>query len=143
MTDRDDDAAALAAKMGWEWVPEEDADPTSIPWSDGQDSGVFRLVYPCVGANEVEGFPQTMDVEDLIYCPLPDAPLHAHLEFVGRIAEACGLHVGICDYEVDGETRWSASMWMTGNALGRRWSNLPDLSHAAIRAALAAKGGAS
>lgn len=139
MTSRDADAAKLAEKMGWDWVPEADTDTTSIPWDDGQGSGVFRILYPGVGSHEVDGFRFTMDTEDLIVVPLPDAPLHAHMEFVGRLAEAL---VGTPRSNTNLGVEFLAAVDYYMVSFDGQRASAPDLSHAAILAALAAKGGA-
>lgn len=63
---------------------------------------------------------------EFVVVPFPDAPLSAQLTFVGRIAEALGMNRLEC-------LSWSAAVCAEAAAL------LPgDLSHAAIRAAIAA-----
>jgi hypothetical protein len=124
VTDRDADAAALAAKMGWTLTITSDI--------RGNPRGEFRRH----GKNVGSGMQQVAKI------PAPAAPLHAHLEFVGRIAEAC-------EFGKDGLTI-QYRIGPSGSPLPEAWrvtfdlksDAAADLSHAAIRAALAAKGGA-
>ena len=66
--------------------------------------------------------------------PAPDAPLHEHLAFVGRIAEALGtgVQMGYCPK--------SRAAWV-GLDERVRSSEAPDPSHAAMLAAIEARKG--
>ena len=145
MTARDADCARLAAAMpGWEYVPEPEVDTTSVPWTDdGEHSGVFRVVYHGVGSHEIDGFPNTADVEDLIYVPVPDAPLPAQLEFVGRLCDAVGVRAFTVEspgQTAGGDPDWWVSLWIESHPFEGHRGIAPDLAHAAVRAAIAAKG---
>jgi len=107
---RDETADRFAAAIGWEF--------------DAHDRG-FCAPHPTIrGA--------MTSVCDL---PEPDAPLHSHLAFVGRVAEALGAsHVRV-SYSVG-----MAACVKFAPLDGRTTSSAPDLSHAAMLAALAARG---
>ncbi len=113
--DRETAARRFAEVMGWSFG----IGPLNIPgfWFQGSDGTPF-------------------------HGPLPDAdaPLHEHLAFVGRVAEACGPIVhgefGIVSRESGGNVEWC--VWKDYCAQGVA----PDLSHAALLAGIAAKEGA-
>lgn len=119
MSERDDDIAKLAKMMGWAAI-------------NGRlkEDGIMRF---CLGD------PRNTSTDDDILIPLPGAPLHEHLAFVGRIAEAIECRIGVChDDEMDG-LGWAVSMWPHGLAVDREWSYGEDPTHAAVRAAIATK----
>lgn len=65
--------------------------------------------------------------------PAPDAPLHEHLAFVGRVAEAVKPRVILLRL-------FDCGAWIVSfRAVGRKYeSTNPDLVHAALLAAVAA-----
>lgn len=69
--------------------------------------------------------------------PAPDAPLHAHLAFVGELAEAAGLR--LLEINKLWDDGWQCRLANQTGMLD--WiCDAPDLAHAAVRAALAARG---
>lgn len=138
---RDDDARRFAEAMpGCEWIPGEEADTTSVPWSEEYGVGVFRIVYPGVGSHEVDHLDFTKDTEELVYLPAPDAPLHEHLGFCGRVFEAIKAHSwSVAKSHVDGSLYY-AHVYDVGDREGEWGGSAPDPSWAAMLAAIAAKG---
>ena len=113
---RDEDCLALAAAMpGWEFI-------------DFGASAVFHI-RPRTHVGSVGGGGSSLRFQ--IYIPAPDAPLPEQLEFVGRIAVGVGCERPRVVYGPDG--------WIV-NYSDETLGESRDLAHAAVRAALAAKG---
>jgi hypothetical protein len=109
---REETAKRFAEAMGWEFNA-EDYD--------------FACPHPTI-ANAAT---QWTDL------PAPNAPLHSHLAFVGRVAEALGMKVGLCFDDDRADPVWAIAFF--SKPAGREWSYAMDLSWAAMLAALAAK----
>jgi hypothetical protein len=75
--------------------------------------------------------------QGLVYLPPPDAPLHEHLAFVGRVAEAVGDFEEVQRYDrKDGNGyEWHVCLTSFGECY-----IATDLSWAALLAGIAAKG---
>lgn len=78
--------------------------------------------------------------------PAPDAQIHEHMEFVGRIAEALGpdWHLELADIRGTTKSRAGGGQWMVGfrhSAFDtiEGWNTAQDPAHAAVRAATSAK----
>jgi hypothetical protein len=116
MTDRDADAEKLAGAMGWKLLPA----------TAERRCAMFAPV----------GIP----------IPAPDAPLGEQLAFVGRLAEqlATGFGEGHGLFGIDRRfDGWDDAGWCVtfrGVNGAEAKAEAPDLVHATIRAALAAKG---
>ncbi len=118
MTDRDADAEKLAGAMpGWKIL----RSPT------GRD------------------FFRRDDSADIFPIPAADAPLGERLAFVGRLCEALGVRLGSASEDLAWE-RWTVVIRVQiGHSEGGaeyedHEGSAPDLVHAAIRAAIEARG---
>jgi hypothetical protein len=110
MTDRDADAEKLAGAMGWTFTRGE---------------GLVTCFRSSAWA-------------DRIPIPAADAPLGEQLAFVGRLAEQLGPGVALDSVNNDRHDGWMVRFANPWPELARGVA--PDLVHAAIRAALNAKG---
>lgn len=114
MTAREEAARRFADLLGWTYLPEE------------------RLFFtpPFVGD----------ECDDEIEFPAPDAPLHEHLAFVGRVAEA----VEVREFAIEsptyrnGDEKFRVTFWPGISACA---ADAKDLSFAALLAACKAKEG--
>lgn len=86
---------------------------------------------------DIEAFDFVEESPNLTPFPAPNAPLHEHLAFVGRVTTACGrIVLGEFALTVrleNGSVEWR--VWISFAARGQA----PDLSHAALLAGIAAK----
>lgn len=113
MTSRDEDARRLAGMLDrWHYIMD----------AEGYDlSGLFSRP----------------DGPEIVF-PAPDAPLHEHLAFVGRLLETLPhVRVGGIGQRRDG--RWFVQLARTTREDWYEEVEAPDLSWAAVKAALAAK----
>lgn len=103
---REETARAFAAAMGWRFHP----------------------ILPIPHTTPIQGFAPNGWI-----LPAPDAPLHEHLAFVGRVAEALGtgVQMGYCPK--------ARAAWV-GFDERVRSQEAPDPSWAAMLAAIAARG---
>lgn len=112
---REETARAFAAAMGWTILPLADP-PTTLGMRGWVE---FETRLPKL-------------VRDNVRLPAPDAPLHEHLAFVGRVAEALGtgVQMGYCPK--------ARAAWV-GFDERVRSQEAPDPSWAAMLAAIEAK----
>lgn len=94
----------------------------------------------------IDGPHPTIRGADTSLCrlPAPDAPLHEHLAFVGRVAEAIGDRWELWNVYRDGhrrDSRWHVGFTRGPAGASRSINGLSaaDPSHAALLAAIAAK----
>lgn len=121
---REEDAAALAKAMGWELECGDDSDPyLQFVWA--------RSPAELAAADDD-------DEMESSGVPPADAPLHSHLAFVGRIAEALAPDAVLDSVNNDRHNGWMVRFANPWPELARGVA--PDLAHAAMKAALAAKG---
>ena len=118
MTPRDADCARLAAAMGWRYLDE------NYPFMPNAE-GAFVFVR-----DERDG------METWIHLPAPDAPLGDRMRFVGELAEALGCKWGDIEFSAGN----NVVIFRTPFNAHQFQGEAPDLAHAAVRAAIAAKG---
>lgn len=105
------------------WPPQPASDPASGP-------GIGALSW-CIAARAVPLRPGVMG-EPCLWLPAPDAPLHEHLAFVGRIAEAVGAGA---EFSAEVSAEFGGARVLFGD---HAIALAPDLSHAALLAAISA-----
>lgn len=130
MTARESDCARLAAAMpGWKLDVYERL-------FGGFPPGV-RFLVPRTA-------PESSGVYSL-HIPAPDAPLGDRMRFVGELAEALGVRLGRASEDLAWEEWTVVFRVQIGHSEGGaeyevHEGSAPDLAHAAVRAAIAAKG---
>lgn len=126
---REETARAFAAAMGWRWAEE-----TPEHRSPG---GLYLPRIPLVFSVPGEGDA----IGSALFLPDPSAPLHEHLAFVGRVAEALGTDTFRNFGGVWKERRapeWRVAFDHEGRNFGCN-GFAPDLSWAAMLAAIEAR----
>lgn len=119
---REEAAIALGAALGWDVI--RDIGGRFSGWGIGPKEIVEQDGF----IRRYERWPQNVSL------PAPDAPLHEHLAFVGRVAEALGtgVQMGYCPK--------ARAAWV-GLDERVRSSEAPDPSWAAMLAAIEARKG--
>lgn len=124
MSTREQAARDFAAAMGWEFVGREE-------YADFEHPEYFGQFDWKRSAAELAAAEDDDEMESL-GIPPADAPLHEHLAFVGRVAEAICVEGGLIDW--NRLTGHGAVTWPY-----QKTCEATDISWAALLAATAAK----